>query len=171
MRRSLAIALAGCSALVLASPAAAQTRADYVAQVNPICAEATADATPVVRKARLKTPKGVATFYRKIGRIAERELDALQAVPRPPEDAALIGDWLDSLKQQNRLIRKTGKASVVVIRLLTTSPVANIARIQRLTRVINGLNKRLKRERRDGVRLANELGATDCAKGARAPSS
>jgi hypothetical protein len=79
--------------------AAASTRAEYIAQVDPICAAADKD----IRKAlagfsrdlkRGDLPKAGRKYARADRRFL-RSLNDLAAVPPPPEDASLISAWLD----------------------------------------------------------------------------
>jgi hypothetical protein len=110
--------IAGLLAVVLfVVPAQAQTRADYVAQADPICRSIIKPARkidqPVNRAAKLfnaaqkqhKSKKVlgrlakhffhvVGRAYTRLGKLSNRTSDRVRAIPPPPEDAALIGQWL-----------------------------------------------------------------------------
>jgi hypothetical protein len=103
--------------LVMAVPAQAQTRAEYVAQADPICQSAIKPAKKISRPvnragkaldAAQKKHKSkqviirlakhffrvVGAAYSRLGTLSNKTTARVQAIPPPPEDAALIGQWL-----------------------------------------------------------------------------
>jgi hypothetical protein len=110
---------------VWAAPAeAVSTRADYIAQADPIClATAQADAHALsggvtdINKGRFKV---AARKMRRAGVFFSAGVDQLAALERPPADASLLGSWIDSLRAQvpiaNRFARALSHKQVKRIR-------------------------------------------------------
>jgi predicted transcriptional regulator len=139
----------------------ATTRAQYAAQVNPICAEASADAERILRRAGFKTPKKARKTLRRADRLSERTIDSIEAIPPPPADAATAAAWIDSLRQLNRIGDQAGRTTVRVLRLLRRDP-PNAGKLKSLARRLNRLRRRANRVEGEGSELATQLGATGC---------
>ncbi|HEX3294992.1 MAG TPA: hypothetical protein VHR38_14770 [Solirubrobacterales bacterium] len=100
---------------VWAGPAdAASTRADYIAQADPVClATAQADAHALsgavtdINKGRFKV---AARKLRRAGRFFSAGVDQLAALERPPADASLLGSWIDSLRAQVPIVNRFARA-------------------------------------------------------------
>jgi hypothetical protein len=103
--RSRTVAAAAVLCLGLAAVARADvTRADYVAQVEPIC-KANTDANERILKGaksrakRGKTKAAAGQFSRAAGAFADT-VSQLRAVPQPPDDAAVLQSWLGYLDKE-----------------------------------------------------------------------
>ena len=161
--RRLALAGGICVLLIGATPASAQTRADYAAQVNPICAAATEDADRILGKAGFKNPKQISRLFERLDDVEERTIAAIAEVPPPPPDTALVAAWIDSLRRINELGGKVGRASVRVFRLVLLLPKQNpVRKLKRLSRRLNRLGRRLVREFEESSALATQLGVLEC---------
>ena len=100
---------------VWAAPAdAASTRADYIAQADPIClatnqaeGHALSGAGTDINKGRFKV---VARKLRRAGVFFSAGVDQLAALERPPADASLLGSWIDSLRAQVPIVNRFARA-------------------------------------------------------------
>jgi hypothetical protein len=100
---------------VWAAPAeAVSTRADFIAQADPIClATAQADAHALsggvtdINKGRFKV---AARKLRRAGVFFSGGVDQLAALERPPTDASLLGSWIDSLRAQVPIVNRFARA-------------------------------------------------------------
>ena len=106
------IALVLLSTASLAS-AAETTRTEYVAAVEPICKQNTkANETVLVgvrgevRKGRLKLAAG--QLARASSALKKTQAE-LQAIPRPPDEAATLTKWLGYVKTEARLFSLAAK--------------------------------------------------------------
>jgi hypothetical protein len=126
------------AALVIAVPAQAQaqaqTRAEYVAQADPICQAAIKPGRKITRpvnragealdaaQKKHKSKKvviGLAKhFFRVVGRaysqlgtLSNKTNAGVRAIPPPPEDAALIGQWLAVLDETTQDFFDASKAA------------------------------------------------------------
>jgi hypothetical protein len=114
---------------VWAAPAdAASTRAEYIAQVDPICQSFVGPENDagnaffknmerVGRIAKSGSAKALARQARRtarpLSRLAQIDLSLnaqLAAVPPPPPDAGLIGTWLDGRRQADGLLTSAASA-------------------------------------------------------------
>jgi hypothetical protein len=100
---------------VWAAPAeAVSTRADYIAQADPIClatgqaeGHALSGAGTDIDKGRFKV---VARKLRRAGVFFSAGVDQLAALERPPADASLLGSWIDSLRAQVPIVNRFARA-------------------------------------------------------------
>jgi hypothetical protein len=132
MRRgqlSFALVVGAMAIAIVASPAqAAVTRADYVAQVDPICQAAASQEDsalqPVLRavkrsqghhrpsrKAERRLKRRYTTYLSQKAAIERAANDQIAAVPPAPDDVSLIQVWL---RARNELVGlETGLLSVI----------------------------------------------------------
>jgi hypothetical protein len=120
-----ALAVVLIATATFAAPAnAASTRAEYVAQVDPICA-----ATLTLEKRtfggvggdlRHGRNKQAARKFERTDRVFANAIDQLAAVPPPASDAALIGQWIAMLRAQLprahhviRVLRQNARPAVI----------------------------------------------------------
>ena len=104
--------------LVLAAPSPAQTptptREQYVAQAEPICQANTEANKRILKGVRAKVKQGkLAGAGRQFSRAAtafRATLDQVAAIPRPPADAATLGQWLASLRVDGNSLSQIGAA-------------------------------------------------------------
>jgi len=131
------IALVCLSAASLAL-AAETTRAEYVAAVEPICKQNTKANERILKGVRAKVRKG--RLKQAAGQLArassalKKTLAELQAIPRPPGEAATLTKWLGYVETEARLFSSTAKklrdgeragAEKVAIRLTRNANLAN----------------------------------------------
>jgi len=95
-------------------PGAIPTRAEYVAEVEPICAQNTSANQPILKHARQKVnarrlPAAGADFI-KVAANFGRALKSIEAVPRPTEDSSRLEKWFSFLKTVQKNLAKVGKA-------------------------------------------------------------
>jgi hypothetical protein len=118
MRRTLPIAaLIATAALALAAGAGAEetpSRAEYVAQVEPICQANTEANKRILKNVRNKVKAGRLTvagnqFIRASEAFGET-LGEISAVSRPPADDAHLVRWFGHLKIVKANLRNVGKA-------------------------------------------------------------
>jgi hypothetical protein len=113
---ALAVSIAAAT-LLLAAPVRADespTRAEYVAQVEPIC-KANTDANKrilknVREKARNDKMKEAGAQFIHAAAAFGSTVNKLAAVPRPPADDARLLRWFDQLRIVQTNLRKLGKA-------------------------------------------------------------
>jgi hypothetical protein len=107
MKRLTPLIAAVLAALAVAAPAAsgAATRAEFIAQADPVCAEANA-----VAKQQLsgfgadigdERWKSAARRFRVTLRVFNGMIDSLSAIEPPAADAALISNWIARLRSQS----------------------------------------------------------------------
>jgi hypothetical protein len=113
MKRCLVLVSVLC--LVPVSQAFAQpTRADYIAQADPIClstSQAESNAAAGLLKDLAKGHDKVAA--RKLRRAAvvfSGGVEQLAALEQPPADAALLGTWIASLRAQVPITKRFARA-------------------------------------------------------------
>jgi hypothetical protein len=106
------IALAFLTAASLAL-AAETSRAEYVAAVEPICEMNTKANERILKGVRAEVREG--KLKQAVGRLArassalKKTLTELQAIPRPPGEAATLNKWLGYVKTEVRLFSATAK--------------------------------------------------------------
>jgi hypothetical protein len=191
-RKSLAIATALVAVVTGSATAhAASTRADYAAQVNPICASATAQDQQLTARSEeelrrihqaLKKVEGrkrekLLARDRKLSsalpdqhlRIRYSELARLRAVPAAPGDEGLVATWLDGRKQSLDLTSKVNSIDRRVERLFKRFRTRDIDELNRLDRKVRVLDKRAAQINNQvfdletqNDELGTQLGATDC---------
>ena len=110
-----ATTLAAVSASAEILPGAIPTRAEYVAEVEPICEENTNANKPILKAARqkvnAKNAEGrAAPDFFKVSDNFGKALKSIEAVPRPTEDSARLEKWFSFLKTVQTNLRKVGKA-------------------------------------------------------------
>jgi hypothetical protein len=112
--RKLALATATVFCLLVSLAAAEQTRETYKAQVEPICqvnAKANERILTGVRKLvkQGKLTQAGAKFL-KAGAALKKTYTQLNAVEKPPSDAARLTKWLGYVKKESELFTRGGKA-------------------------------------------------------------
>jgi len=113
MKRFLVLACVLC--LLPAGRALAQpTRADYVAQADPICistAAAEGNAAPgLLRDIRKGRFKAAARKFRRAAVVFSGGVEQLAALERPPADESLLASWIDSLRRQVPIVNRFARA-------------------------------------------------------------
>jgi hypothetical protein len=95
-------------------PGAIPTRAEYVAEVEPICEKNTAANKPILKAARKKVNaknlKGAGADFFKVAANFGRALKSIEGVPRPTEDSARLEKWFTFLKTVQTNLHAVGKA-------------------------------------------------------------
>jgi hypothetical protein len=109
-----ATALAAATASAEIAPGTIPSRAEYVAEVEPICQKNTDSNKPILKSARQKVNaknlKGAGADFFKVSSNFGKALKSIEAVPRPPEDAPRLEKWFGFLKIVQNNLRKVGKA-------------------------------------------------------------
>ena len=108
---TLAVAV---SAHATIAPGTIPTRAEYVAEVDPICEKNTNSNKPILKAARKKVnakdlPAAGADFA-KVSANFGKALKAIEAVPRPTEDSPRLEKWFGFLKTVQKNLAMVGKA-------------------------------------------------------------
>jgi hypothetical protein len=125
----LAVAAASVACVVVPSPASgAATRAEYLAQIEPICQAANQRAKKLARKTnrRLKKSLGKAKGKGKVvgdvyilsiiklvgpeNRLFQRTTTLIRAVPPAPGDEAVVSAWLAGRDESTRLASEAIRA-------------------------------------------------------------
>jgi hypothetical protein len=106
--------VAAVSAHAAILPGANPTRAEYVAEVDPICEKNTNANKPILKHARQsvnakKLPAAGADFARVSANFG-KALKSIESVPRPTEDSARLEKWFGFLKTVQSNLSKVGKA-------------------------------------------------------------
>lgn len=115
-RGTLATIGALALAIVAAPSAAAETptRAEYVAQVEPICEANTLANKRILRNVRVKARDGrmkeAGAQFTHAAAAFGSTVNKLVAVPRPPEDEPRLLRWIEQLRVVQTKLRKLGKA-------------------------------------------------------------
>jgi hypothetical protein len=90
------------AAVAWAEDAAAPTRDEYVARVDPICKHNTDVNRPLLKRAKkLGHAKKYGAAAHKVLRVAKnfsRSIKEIEAVPRPPADDARLNKWFGFLR-------------------------------------------------------------------------
>jgi len=114
LRTVASIVVATLAIAAIAHAAEGPTRAEYVAQVEPICQVNTLASQRILAGARDKVKqkklasagaqfiRAAAAFGKATGEIA--------TVPRPPADEPKLTKWIEHLRLVQTYLRKTGKA-------------------------------------------------------------
>jgi hypothetical protein len=83
---------------------AASTRAEYVAQVDPICANELAGAKRTLGGVNGDLRKGrfgpAATKFARATKVFHKGVEAVAAIPPPAPDTSLINQWIGMLRRQ-----------------------------------------------------------------------
>jgi hypothetical protein len=127
--------------LFLAAPvtmAAAPTRDEYKAQVEPICKADTKANERILAGVRKQVKEGklkaAGVQFSKAASALKGALNELRSVPQPTADTARLTKWLGYLKTQVELFEKVAKklktgdkvgAQAMVVRLTHTANLAN----------------------------------------------
>jgi hypothetical protein len=110
----VATMLAAASASAEILPGAIPTRAEYIAEVDPICETNTNANKPILKAARQKVNaknlKGAGADFFKVSANFGKALKAIEAVPRPTEDSARLEKWFSFLKTVKKNLANVGKA-------------------------------------------------------------
>jgi ribosomal 50S subunit-recycling heat shock protein len=106
--------LAAVSASAEILPGTIPTRAEYVAEVEPVCQKNTDSNKPILKAARQKVNatnlKGAGADFFKVSANFGKALKAIEAVPRPTEDSARLEKWFQFLRIVKTNLRMVGKA-------------------------------------------------------------
>jgi ribosomal 50S subunit-recycling heat shock protein len=106
--------LAAVSASAEILPGTVPTRAEYVAEVEPVCQKNTDSNKPILKAARQKVNaknlKGAGADFFKVSANFGKALKAIEAVPRPTEDSARLEKWFQFLRIVKTNLRMVGKA-------------------------------------------------------------
>lgn len=109
--------VASCVAVaLLALPAAADEleREAYVERVEPICKRNTEANRRIFKGAKGKVQRGelraASRHFKRAARAFGRTVRQIEAVPRPPADAAKLGRWLALLRAERRYVARIGSA-------------------------------------------------------------
>ena len=106
------VAAVSASAEIL--PGANPTRAEYVAEVEPICQSNTDANKPILKAARKKVNaknlQGAGSDFFRVSANFGKALKAIEAVPRPAEDSARMEKWFGFLRIVKNNLRAVGKA-------------------------------------------------------------
>lgn len=114
------------------------TRAEYVAQVEPICKANTQANERILKGVKTEVKQGklkpAAKQFSKASTALEKTLGQLKAVPQPAADQAKLTKWLGYVKTEAELFQSTSKklasgdkvgAQAMVIRLTHNANLAN----------------------------------------------
>lgn len=114
--RGVAIALAVAAittALAVGVALAETTRADYVAQAEPICKANTDQNRRILKGARARAKKGktkaAARQFSRASAAFGSAVAQLRAVPQPPDDTAILTSWLGYLDKETLYLGKIAK--------------------------------------------------------------
>ena len=132
------LAVAGC--IGASAAGAAPTREEYIAQVDPICKQASRDLhrilTDFQQALEKGKPKRAARFLRRAARRFDKSIDAVEAVEPPAEDVALIAQFVALLRKDAEIARKRAGAledrRAGAYKRLTRKGFANFREIQEL---------------------------------------
>jgi hypothetical protein len=109
-----AASLAALAPSALAAAGAAPDRADYVGSLEAICKPGVEETQRAVRGVRSDIQRERLTVAAQklssAGRIFDRTVRAISAVPRPPADAAQLTKWFADLRQQESYLRRAASA-------------------------------------------------------------
>lgn len=146
MRKTMktAIAIAALCGFLIVVPAALAaeepTRAEYKAQVEPICKVNTkanenilAGVEGKVKQGKLK-PAG--RQFTRAATALQGTLRQLKAVPKPPDDVERLTEWLQRVGDQQILLRDIGKALIGEKRRKAETLSAKLVSGARLTNAI-----------------------------------
>jgi hypothetical protein len=111
--RTVAVATMVCAGAAAAVALADVTRADYVAQVEPICKQNSDANLRILKgaKARAKNGKTKAAagqFFKAQAALAGT-VTQLRAVPQPPDDVSILTSWLGYLDKETTYLGKIAK--------------------------------------------------------------
>lgn len=103
------------AALALPSAASAETtRAEYVAQAEPICQANTTASIKILEGVRAKVKKGkfkqAGGQFLRASRAFGATVNQIAAIPQPSADAATLATWIKYLRLETTYLRKIGKA-------------------------------------------------------------
>jgi hypothetical protein len=111
---ALAVAVSLALALVPARASATETIEEYVAAAEPICKANVEQNSKVLKGVKRQVKKGknrkAARRFRKASRLFNRALEAVDAIEKPPEQAATLSKWMRKLRVEVRLLKKMSKA-------------------------------------------------------------
>jgi hypothetical protein len=102
------------SAHATIAPGAIPTRAEYVAEVDPICEKNTNSNKPILKNARqsvnARNLQAAGADFARVAANFGKALKSIEAVPRPTEDSARLEKWFGFLKTVQTNLSKVGKA-------------------------------------------------------------
>jgi hypothetical protein len=142
-KRGRQVGLLGLAAVVLAlglvaSAGAETTRADYIAQAEPICQQNTDANRHILKGVRKRAKRGelgkaARQFSRAAGAFAATVAN-LEALPRPSADAETLANWFGYLELERGYLyristalrrEQRGRAAGLAVRLQRTANLAN----------------------------------------------
>jgi hypothetical protein len=88
--------LAGVAAVLSACGSHTVTKKDVIARGDQICETAASSVRSVPPPAGQSMPE-LARYYKQVTPIVQSEVKQLRALPRPPEDRALLNRYLDAI--------------------------------------------------------------------------
>jgi hypothetical protein len=166
-RRGGTAALACAAALVAAAPAqATETRAEYAAQVNPICVQATAETEAIeavlerklkkfeeARKPNFKALlRSMTRLNRQIEAVEEGRETAIAAVPPAPGDELLVQIWLANRDKrgvvQDRVAKKAIRLLIVIFSALDPKNPESSKLPRKAKRLVVKIDRLVKEEKR-----------------------
>lgn len=109
---ALVLAMAASPALAAGEP----TRAEYKADVDPICKANTKANENILAGVRSKVQQGklgpAGRQFTRASTALKNTLRQLKAVPKPPADVERLDEWLKRIGDQATLLQKIGKALI-----------------------------------------------------------
>jgi hypothetical protein len=109
---AVGLALAGMLATAVVALADV-TRADYLAQVEPICKANTEANQRILRGARARAKNGklkaAAKQFSKASVAFASTVIQLRAVPQPPDDASVLASWLGYLDKETTYLSRIAR--------------------------------------------------------------
>jgi len=133
-RTPLTVASVLLATLVVAAAAAAEgpTRAEYAAQVEPICEANTIVSKRILKHARPRVNHGklkaAGNQFIRASEAFGKTVREIAAVPRPPADDARLVKWFGFLEIIKTNLRKVGKALKEGDRIKATHEVIRVER-------------------------------------------
>jgi hypothetical protein len=178
-------------AALLAAPVASATtdRANYAAQVNPICASANAQHEAAYeaflakakrqarkqkgRRGNSSAPFNFASLIRQGERIDGATQSALEAIPAAPGDEGIVATWLRVRRDRLNLDMKANKLTIQMDRMFNQLGKGSPRAFTKFERRMRRIDRQYSRLLRQGetlsdqnLELGTQLGATYCVTGA-----
>lgn len=88
------------------------SREQYVARVEPICKATVQQTGPILKSAKRNLQRNkvkvAGESYLEAAAIVRASGERVDQVPKPREDAATLTEWLKRLREEDRLLERTG---------------------------------------------------------------
>jgi hypothetical protein len=168
VRRLGAVVLAAALVGVVAAPSASATadRAEYVAQVNPICTATNAQLEKKGNKAFKGSPNNpIAALVKLLGygnKVVGREIARIAAVPAAPGDETLVASWVQSLRNAKRQGEKIVPVFKQIFRSLKHLDKTGPKQFARLEKRLKRVSNAAVRAYNSSDSLGTQLGLTEC---------